>query len=247
MRTITSLLALAFAGCGCREYRDATDHFQEAMIAKASDPARFRAEMEQALADYQRSLAECNPGELERVRTFSMIARCLLELDRFSEADRVIHDMGEALDKRFGRVELSGDRLGIDFFRAEYLILVGRRALQGIQEASTDTYSEMKLHLALPYYEEALKLFRAIETTNDPEISRYAVLRDAQATLELARGYVMPKTPAARKNYERGRDLLAGALEKVKAHAGPPLQEEFDKLRPLIVKDLDWVDSELKK
>jgi tetratricopeptide (TPR) repeat protein len=247
MRALISWGLLVLAGCGCAALRDGRDHFTEAMMVKRSQPERFRAEMEQAINEYERALSECHLDELERTQTLSMITRCLMELDRFAEAERVIQDMGETIDKHFGKVDLSGDRLAIDFFMAQYWQMVGRRALQGINEASTDRYSEMKLHLALPNYEQALHLYRTYETSDDAEIGRYAVLRDCQATLELARGYTMPRTPAANQNFPKARELLAGALEKVKQHAGPPLQAEFDSLRPQLVKDLDWVDAQLKK
>lgn len=247
MRTSISLFALALAGCACAEYQEATDRFAYAMSIKRSHPEPFRAEMEAAVVLYQASMTECRQTDLEQVRTLSMITRCLLELDRFPEAEKLVHEMGEAIDKRFGQVGFTGDRMALDLFRAQYLVFVGRRALQGIQEASTDTYAEMKLHLARPYYEEALRLYRAHQTADDPEITRYMVLRDAQAQLELARGYTMPKTPSARNNYRNGRDLLASALDKVEKHAGPPLEADFEKLRPQLVKDLDWVEGELRK
>jgi hypothetical protein len=217
------------------------------MSVKRADPARFRAEMEAAMTLYQAAMTECRHTELDRIQTLSMITRCLLELDRFPEAETIVKEMGEALDKRFGQIGFAGDRMAVDLYRAQYLVFVGRRALQGIQEASTDSYAEMKLHLARPYYEEAIRLYRAHQTVDDPEIGRFMVLKDAQAQLELARGYIMPKTPSAKNNYKSARDLLAAAHDKVQKHAGPPHQAEFDQLRPQIVKDLDWVEGELRK
>jgi hypothetical protein len=247
MRTSIRLAAALLIGCTCAEYNEATDRFSYAMSIKPSQPDLFRSEMESALTLYQASLTECRNSGYERIQTLSMITRCLLELDRFAEAERTILDMGEALDKRFGKIGMAGDRLANDLYRAQYLVYVGRRALLGIQEASTDTYAEMKLHLARPYYEEALRLYRANQSPVDSEIQKYVVLLDVRATLELARGYIMPKTPAAKQNYRTGRDLLAGAMEKVRAHAGPPLQAEFEQLRPELAKDLEWVEAELRR
>lgn len=240
-------LCLALAACTCVEYTEATDHFSYAMSIKRADPARFKAEMEAALVLYQAAMTECRQSDLDQVQTLSMITRCLLELDRFEDAEKIVYEMGEAIDKRFGQTGFTGDRLAIDLYRAQYLVFVGRRALQGIQEASTDSYSEMKLHLARPYYEEALRLYRAHQTTDDPEIARYMVLKDGQAQLELARGYIMPKTPSAKNNYKSARELLASTHEKIRKHSGPPLEAEFEKLRPQVAKDLDWVEEAIRK
>jgi tetratricopeptide (TPR) repeat protein len=247
MRTISSAAVVLLAGCGCGPQRDANAHFSEAMIGKPDSSERFRDAMRAALERYQAALEECRLTAMERGRIITMIVRCHLELDQFDEGTKWIREMAEVLDKSFGEAPMTGDRIAVDLIRAQYSVFVGRRALSGLEESATDAYADMKLRLSMGHYDEALDLLRGLAAVEDPEIARFAALREAEASLELARGHFMPKTMARRKNYDRARELLTGALEKVRRHSGPPLQAELDRLRPEIVKDLEWVEGALRR
>jgi hypothetical protein len=175
-----------------------------------ADRAFEERSFETALAGYRAVLVDEGQPESDRLWALSRIARCLLELEKYSLIEPVLLKGAEALKERQGE-EFRSDPLAGDFFFAAYMTSVAKRALFGIEDAATKKFAEFKREFA------------------------EAAVRRAVARLERWPGHPYARLLCAEAL--RAAQRRQEALEKLK---NPPvaLRAEFDKLRAEIEKEL---------